>query len=108
MIDFFSYLRRRRGSAQRQPYAGQEAIDLSSMGGAINGTYLDIASVPAAEQKARGKPPPPAAAPPPENAPAAPTADGKRSATGGEAATPHGRKRRRAARAQGRAFGARR
>ena len=45
-----------------------EAIDLASMGGTINGTYLDIASVPARDDKARNKtvarppPPPPAAA----------------------------------------------
>jgi lipopolysaccharide export system ATP-binding protein len=68
LIDFFSYLRRRRSSASPQPYAGEEAIDLSSMGGTINGTYVDIASVPAAEQKARSRPAP-RRRPPPENAP---------------------------------------
>jgi lipopolysaccharide export system ATP-binding protein len=68
LIDIFSYLRRRRGLAPRQPYADEEAIDLSNMGGAINGTYVDIASVPAPEQKARSKPLP-RRRPPPENAP---------------------------------------
>ncbi len=60
MRDFFSYFRRSRSGALRAAVAGEdEAIDLASMGGAINGTYLDIASLPAAERKARGKPPPP-------------------------------------------------
>ena len=68
MIDIFSYLRRRRGLAPRQPHGGEEAIDLSNMGGAINGTYVDIASVPTAEQKARSRPAP-RRRPPPENAP---------------------------------------
>ena len=41
-----------------------EVIDLASMGGAINGTYVDIASVPVNTEKARGarpqrRPPPP-------------------------------------------------
>jgi lipopolysaccharide export system ATP-binding protein len=57
--DIFSYFRRSRSGALRAAVAGEdEAIDLASMGGAINGTYLDIASLPAAERKARGKPPP--------------------------------------------------
>ena len=34
------------------PAAG-EVIDLASMGGAINGTYVDIASVPANSESAR-------------------------------------------------------
>jgi lipopolysaccharide export system ATP-binding protein len=64
VLDIFSYFRRRRGSAPRQPVAaGDDAIDLANMGGVINGTYLDIASAPAAEPKARGKRPPP---PPPQ------------------------------------------
>jgi lipopolysaccharide export system ATP-binding protein len=59
VLDIFSYFRRRRGSALHQPAAaGDDAIDLASMGGVINGTYLDIASAPAAEAKARGKRPP--------------------------------------------------
>ena len=56
MLDIFSYFRRRRGSVLRQPAAaGDDAIDLASIGGVINGTYLDIASAPAAEAKARSK-----------------------------------------------------
>ena len=72
MLDIFSYFRRRGGSARRQPVAaGDDAIDLGSIGGVINGTYLDIASAPAAEAKARSKRPPQAASPqrPPERAP---------------------------------------
>ena len=60
----FSYFRRRRGSAPRQPIAaGEEPIDLANMGGAINSTYLDIASLPVTAKKARGKPLAAAAAP---------------------------------------------
>ena len=63
MVDILSYFRR-RGAPPRQPGLAQEnAIDLSSMGGTINGTYLDIASGPAPERKARSKQPPP---PPPQ------------------------------------------
>jgi lipopolysaccharide export system ATP-binding protein len=40
-------------------------MDLASMGGTINGTYLDIASLPAFEQKARSKSPPPQPPSPP-------------------------------------------
>jgi hypothetical protein len=59
LVDIFSYFRRRRTSAPRQPIAaGAEAIDLASIGGVINGTYLDIASLPVAEAKARTKPSP--------------------------------------------------
>ena len=59
MVDIFSYFRR-RGAPSRQPALTQaEEIDLASMGGAINGTYLDIASGPAPERKARSKQPPP-------------------------------------------------
>ncbi len=50
MVDIFSYFRR-RGAASRQPALSQaDAIDLASMGGTINGTYLDIASGPAPER----------------------------------------------------------
>ena len=63
MVDIFSYFRR-RGAPSRQPALAQEdAIDLASMGGTINGTYLDIASGPAPERKARTKQPP---SPPPQ------------------------------------------
>ncbi len=51
------------------PAAG-EVIDLASMGGAINGTYVDIASVPANSESARStRPQRPPRAPPPENGP---------------------------------------
>ena len=56
MLDIFSYFRRRRSPASRRPVAaGDEAIDLASIGGAINGTYVDIASLPAAAGKARSE-----------------------------------------------------
>jgi lipopolysaccharide export system ATP-binding protein len=57
VVDIFAYFRRRSTAAPRQPAAAEEAIDLASMGGVINGTYLDIASEPA-EPKAKSKPPP--------------------------------------------------
>jgi len=41
--------------SRRPVAAGDEAIDLVSIGGAINGTYVDIASLPAAAAKARSK-----------------------------------------------------
>jgi lipopolysaccharide export system ATP-binding protein len=44
--------------ASRKPLAAQEAIDLPSIGGTINVTYLDIASGPAPARKARSKSPP--------------------------------------------------
>ena len=71
MLDIFSYFRRRRSPASRQPVAaGDEVIDLASIGGAINGTYLDIASLPATAEKARSKRPPrPQRQPPPESGP---------------------------------------
>jgi lipopolysaccharide export system ATP-binding protein len=56
--DIFSYFRRRRAPARRKAVAAKDqAIDLASIGGAINGTYLDIASLPAPAQKARSRPP---------------------------------------------------
>jgi hypothetical protein len=45
--DIFSYFRRRSSVRRKTVMAEEEAIDLATMGGAINGTYLDIASVPA-------------------------------------------------------------
>ena len=101
MVDIFSYFRRRRTSAPRQPIAaGAEAIDLASIGGVINGTYLDIASLPVAEAKARTKPSPrpqrkpPATVsqrhPPPENAP--PPAVRPRRRADGNGAAPSDRK----------------
>ncbi len=71
MVDIFSYFRRRRSPAARQPVgSGEEAIDLANMGGVINGTYLDIASLPLAEEKARtNRSPQPQRRPPPETVP---------------------------------------
>ena len=75
MPDIFSYFRRRPRPAPRQQTAvSGEVIDLASMGGDINGTYVDIASVPANTAKAHSarpqqrqrRPPPPS---PPENVP---------------------------------------
>ena len=85
MVDIFSYFRR-RGAPSRQPALTQaEEIDLASMGGAINGTYLDIASGPAPERKTRSKQPPPPPQPrgrrPPDTVPqraAAPDSGPKR------------------------------
>ncbi|MGO9701723.1 MAG: LPS export ABC transporter ATP-binding protein [Xanthobacteraceae bacterium] len=77
MPDIFSYFRRRGRPAPRQtaPAAG-DVMDLASMGGAINGTYVDIASPPVNTKKARspgpqpqGRAPPPEKAPPPQPAP---------------------------------------
>ena len=82
MVDILSYFRRSQMSARRKPLAAEEVIDLSSMGGEISITYLDIASGPAVEKKARSKaperikrqpdPPPdrePQRPPPPQSAP---------------------------------------
>ena len=55
MLDVFSYFRRRRVPARREPVPEQDLIDLATMGGEINGTYLDIASLPPSVEKARGK-----------------------------------------------------
>ena len=59
-----SYFRRSKPPAPRAPGAddfGQDlddvAIDLETIGGEINGTYLDIASSPAPEKKTRNKAP---------------------------------------------------
>jgi lipopolysaccharide export system ATP-binding protein len=64
VVDIFSYFRRRRGMVPRQSFAADEAIDLGSIGGAINSTYVDIASVPAADEKVRARPPAPRRPPP--------------------------------------------
>jgi lipopolysaccharide export system ATP-binding protein len=63
-LDILSYFRRSKPPASRAPDAGdfgQElgdvAIDLETIGGEINGTYLDIASSPAPEKRARNKTP---------------------------------------------------
>jgi lipopolysaccharide export system ATP-binding protein len=51
-------LRHRATPAPRKLVPEGEAIGLASMGGVINGTYVDIASVPARTKKARSKRPP--------------------------------------------------
>jgi len=110
VLDIFSYFRRRHSPVSRRPVAaGDEAIDLASIGGAINGTYLDIASLPAAE-KARSKRPPrpqrerqpengPRPEPPPDNGPPQPLAENgpqppvrPRRRADGNGAAPSGRK----------------
>jgi len=53
-LDILSYFRRPK--PPRPPAAGDDAIDLASIGGAINSIYLDIASLPAPVDKARSKP----------------------------------------------------
>jgi lipopolysaccharide export system ATP-binding protein len=58
VLDILSYFRRRRTPARHGPAASEEAIDLASIGGVINGTYVDIASVAAPAEKARSKPQP--------------------------------------------------
>ena len=58
MVDLFSYFRRRRTPTRRRlAGGGDDAIDLGAMGGAINNTYLDIASAPVAAQKMRSRAP---------------------------------------------------
>ena len=73
MPDIFSYFRRRGAPVRRKPVAADdETMDLANMGGAISGTYLDIASVTAPAAKARSKRPPrPARQPAVESAPVA-------------------------------------
>jgi lipopolysaccharide export system ATP-binding protein len=78
VVDIFSYFRR-NGAPPRSPaLAGGEVIDLASMGGEISDTYVDIASVPSPDRKARGKqqPPPPSSRGrrPPDPAPRRPPA----------------------------------
>jgi lipopolysaccharide export system ATP-binding protein len=57
VLNIFSYFRRFQSPARHQAVAGDEVIDLASIGGTINGTYLDIASVPSPGAKARSKSP---------------------------------------------------
>jgi lipopolysaccharide export system ATP-binding protein len=58
VLDLFTFFRRRRAPL-RAPADDHEMIDLASMGGVINGTYLDIASLPAPAENARARTPPP-------------------------------------------------
>jgi lipopolysaccharide export system ATP-binding protein len=62
VVDIFSYFRRNGAPPPRPAVAGVDAIDLSSIGGEISDTYVDIASVPSPDRKTRGKPPPPSSA----------------------------------------------
>jgi lipopolysaccharide export system ATP-binding protein len=66
--DIFSYFRRRDAAGQSTSFGGDEAIELETMGGAIDTVYRDIASAPAPVEKGRAKAPSPsgssAAAPP--------------------------------------------
>jgi lipopolysaccharide export system ATP-binding protein len=59
-LSFLSPFRRRKESGRRESAADIDAIDLSTMGGVIHGTYVDIASVSTPVKKTRGrqKPPP--------------------------------------------------
>jgi lipopolysaccharide export system ATP-binding protein len=77
--DIFSYFRRRDAVEQSSSFGGDEAIDLDTMGGAIDMVYRDIASAPTPPEKARAKAPPlspssspPAAPPRPQRQPAPP------------------------------------
>jgi lipopolysaccharide export system ATP-binding protein len=89
--DIFSYFRRRSSVRRKTVVAEEEAIDLATMGGAINGTYLDIASVPAPVEQARSKrAPSPPAHPAPEIAPPPPSRPRRR--TDGNGAAPPERK----------------
>ena len=93
MLDIFSYFRRRSSVRRKTVMAEEEAIDLATMGGAINGTYLDIASVPAPVEQTRSKrppPPPPPAQPAPEIAPPPPSRPRRRA--DGNGAAPRERK----------------
>ena len=59
-MDILSYFRRSKPPAPRAPEVDDfddVAIDLKTIGGEINGTYLDIASAPTPEKKARTKTP---------------------------------------------------
>ena len=65
MPDIFSYFRRRDTAGGGIPFDGNEAIDLETMGGAIDTVYRDIASAAAPGERARAKaPPPPSGSPP--------------------------------------------
>jgi lipopolysaccharide export system ATP-binding protein len=71
-LDLLSYFRRRRPRPQRPPANNNdELIDLASIGGVINGTYVDIASVPTRAESARS----PRAPKPSRRPPAAPPSD---------------------------------
>jgi lipopolysaccharide export system ATP-binding protein len=85
VLDVFSYFRRRaKNGAPREPAAEQDAIDLNSIGGVINGTYVDIASVPDQAQYARAEAPPrPAKTRRPARPPRSPPAEREPGTTNG-------------------------
>jgi lipopolysaccharide export system ATP-binding protein len=58
VLDLLSLFRRRNATASRKPPADYEPIDLTTIGGAISTSYLDIASLPARPEKRRPKAPP--------------------------------------------------
>jgi lipopolysaccharide export system ATP-binding protein len=70
--DIFSYFRRRDAAGESTPFGGDEAIDLETIGGAIDTVYRDIASVSAPVEKARGKGPAPSPAGSPPATPSRP------------------------------------
>jgi lipopolysaccharide export system ATP-binding protein len=57
VLDIFSYLRRRAAQRQDEQADDDDVIELATLGGAISGSYLDIASVPISGTQARGKRP---------------------------------------------------
>jgi lipopolysaccharide export system ATP-binding protein len=58
--DIFSYFRRRETAGEGNSFGGDEAIDLETMGGAIDTVYRDIASASAPAERAQTKAPSPA------------------------------------------------
>jgi lipopolysaccharide export system ATP-binding protein len=70
--DIFSYFRRRDAAGESTPFGGDEAIDLETIGGAIDTVYRDIASVSAPVEKARAKGPAPSPAGSPPATPSRP------------------------------------
>jgi lipopolysaccharide export system ATP-binding protein len=83
----FSYFRRLSPARRKAAVAASEAIDLGSIGGAINGSYLDIASLPAPVEKVRGRAPsrPQRSPPPPPQRPPTPQSNPQ---NGGRPAAP--------------------
>jgi lipopolysaccharide export system ATP-binding protein len=55
VLDILSYFRRLKPPSRSAPTTDDEAINLDSMGGEINGTYHDIASLPAAAPNVQSK-----------------------------------------------------
>jgi len=83
VADILSYFRRRTPARRRAARRDDESIRLENialdtLGGSISKVYVDIASLPAPREKARGKAPPSAApAPPPAPAPDVPPAQAR-------------------------------